>query len=143
MQPQAAYDYIASFARSIGVPDHLVTSALDAISAPAERAHDEASLRELVGDLTPQAEHAQRVAERERGQRDAAKFEDMLRDPEGSRKYWANPALQQEYREALERSLVEVPVMPTAPPAAPSPEPAAPSPAAAPAVPPVQPVAAP
>jgi hypothetical protein len=140
MPPQAAYDYIASFARSIGIPDHLVTSALDAISAPAERAHEEAVTRELIGDRTPQAEHAQRVSEREAGQRDAAKYERMMR--ENPSEYW-RPENQAAYRQALERSLVEVPVMPAAePPAAPSPEPASPAPAAAaPAPPPIQPVA--
>ena len=50
MDPQTSYDYIASFAHSVGIPEHLVTSALDAISAPAQRAHEEQTFNELVGD---------------------------------------------------------------------------------------------
>ncbi len=89
MDPQTSYDYIASFAASIGIPEHLVTSALDAISAPAKR------------------------------------FEEMLRDPEASRKYWADPQLQAEYRSALAASLVEPP--PAAPAVAPPVDPASPA----------------
>src|SRR5712672_796743 len=86
MDPQTSYDYIASFARSVGIPEHLVTSALAAISAPAERAHEEAVMRELVGDLTPQARHAQQVAGREAALKDVAKYEQMMRDAPGE--YW-------------------------------------------------------
>src|SRR5258705_4047763 len=46
MTPEAAYNYIADFARSVGIPQHLVTSALDAISAPAQRAHEEQTFNE-------------------------------------------------------------------------------------------------
>jgi len=130
MNPQTSYDYIASFAASIGIPEHLVTSALDAISAPAERAHAAAVEHELIGDLTPQARNAHAVAERAKAQQDAKRFEEMLRDPEASRKYWADPQLQAEYRSALEASLVEPP--PAAPAVVPPVDPASPAaPAAA------------
>src|SRR5258706_8549591 len=130
MDPQTSYDYIASFAASIGIPEHLVTSALDAISAPAERAHAAAVEHELIGDLTPQARNAHAVAERAKAQQSAKRFEEMLRDPEASRKYWADPQLQAEYRTALQASLVEPP--PAAPAVAPPVDPASPAaPAAA------------
>src|SRR5258707_3440320 len=88
MDPQTSYDYIASFAASIGIPEHLVTSALDAISAPAELAHAAALEHELIGDLTPQARNAHAVAERAKAQQDAKRFEEMLRDPHGSPQDW-------------------------------------------------------
>jgi hypothetical protein len=128
--PQASYDYIRSFAENLGIPSHLVLSALDAISAPAERAHAAAVEHELIGDLTPAARHAHVVAAREAAQKDVKRFEEMLRDPEASRKYWADPQLQAEYRSALEASLVEPP--PAAPAVVPPVDPASPAaPAAA------------
>src|SRR5260370_29637116 len=74
MDPQTSYDYIASFAHSVGIPEHLVTSALDAISAPVERAHAAAVEHELIGDLTPQARNAHAVSERAKAQQDANRF---------------------------------------------------------------------
>jgi hypothetical protein len=109
MSPQASYDYIRSFAENLGIPSHLVLSALDAISGPAERAHEEAVMRELVGDLTPQARHAQQVAERGAALKDVAKYEQMMREAPGE--YW-RPENQAAYREALERSIVEAPAAP-------------------------------
>src|SRR6266436_1579248 len=81
MDPQTSYDYIASFAASIGIPQHLVTSALDAISAPAERAHEEAVTREMIGEVSPAARHAHVFAAREAAVRDVKRYEEMLRDP--------------------------------------------------------------
>src|SRR6266849_6163872 len=75
MGPEAAYAYISDFMRNIGVPGHLVTGALDAISAPAERAHDDEVMRELVGEFTPRARHGHAVAEREAAQKETARFE--------------------------------------------------------------------
>jgi hypothetical protein len=139
MSPEESYRYISSFAESIGVPSHLVTSALDAISAPAERAHEAEVTRELVGDLTPAARHAHVVAAREAAQKDVAKYESMMRAPEGSAEWrgcWKDNNAQMAYRAALEASLVEPPAMPlAAPPAAPAPAPEPPAPAAEPAVP--------
>src|SRR5258706_10056007 len=137
MAPEAAYSYIADFARSVGIPEHLVTSALDAISAPAQRAHEQQTFNELVGDLSPQHRAALSDAERRQAREEAAKYELMLR--ENPSEYW-KPQNQEAYRQALERSIaVPVPVAPAAPadggpaalpataaPAAPAPAPAAP-----------------
>ena len=113
MAPEAAYSYIADFARSVGIPEHLVTSALDAISAPAQRAHEQQTFNELVGDLSPQHRAALSDAEREKGRQEAARFERMMRENPGE--YW-KPENQEAYRQALERSIaVPVPVAPAAP----------------------------
>src|SRR5712672_4550682 len=130
MDPQTSYDYIASFAHSIGIPEHLVTSALDAISAPAQRAHEEQTFNELVGDLSPQHRAALSDAERRQARDEADKFELMMR--ENPSEYW-KPQNQEAYRQALERSIaVPVPVAPAAPAVAPPVDPASPAaPAAA------------
>src|SRR5882672_2676411 len=113
MDPQTSYDYIASFARSIGIPEHLVTSALDAISAPAQRAHEEQRFNELVGDLSPQHRAALSDAERRQAREEANQYERMMR--ENPSEYW-KPQNQEAYRQALERSIaVPVPVAPAAP----------------------------
>jgi hypothetical protein len=113
MTPEAAYSYIGDFARSVGIPEHLVTSALDAISAPAQRAHEEQTFNELVGDLSPQHRAALSDAEREKGRQEAARFERMMRENPGE--YW-KPENQEAYRQALERSIaVPVPAGPAAP----------------------------
>jgi hypothetical protein len=110
MNPQTSYDYIASFARSVGIPEHLVTSALDAISAPAQRAHEEQTFNELVGDLSPQHRAALSDAERRQAREEADKFERMMR--ENPSEYW-RPENQAAYRDALERSIaVPVPEAP-------------------------------
>src|SRR5258708_3378507 len=110
MNPQTSYDYIASFARSVGIPEHLVTSALDAISAPAERAHEEQTFNELVGDLSPQHRAALSDAERRQAREEADKFERMM--SENPSEYW-RPQNQAAYRHALERSIaVPVPQAP-------------------------------
>src|SRR5258705_516808 len=110
MDPQTSYDYVASFARSVGIPEHLVTSALDAISAPAERAHEEQRFNELVGDLTPQHRAALSDAERRQAREEADKYELMMR--ENPSEYW-KPHNQAAYRDALERSIaVPVPEAP-------------------------------
>src|SRR5258707_5570836 len=129
MTPEAAYSYIADFARSIGIPEHLATSALDAISAPAQRAHEQQTFNELVGDLSPQHRAALSDAERRQAREEADKYELMMR--ENPSEYW-KPQNQEAYRQALERSIaVPVPVAPAAPavapPATPTPEPAAPA----------------
>src|SRR5712672_525512 len=130
MTPEAAYSYIASFARSVGIPEHLVTSALDTISAPAERAHEEQTFSELVGDLSPQHRAALSDAERRQAREEADKYELMMR--ENPAEYW-KPQNQEAYRQALERSIaVPVPVAPAAPAVAPPVDPASPAaPAAA------------
>jgi len=132
MDPQTSYDYIASFARSVGIPEHLVTSALDAISAPAQRAHAEQTFNELVGDLTPQHRAALSDAERRQAREEADKYELMMR--ENPSEYW-KPQNQEAYRQALERSIaVPVPVAPAAPAdGGPAALPATAPPAAAPA----------
>jgi hypothetical protein len=113
MDPQTSYDYIASFARSVGIPEHLVTSALDAISAPAERAHEQQVMRELVGDLSPQHRAALSESERRQAREEADKYELMMR--ENPSEYW-KPQNQEAYRQALERSIaVPVPAPPAAP----------------------------
>jgi hypothetical protein len=113
MDPQTSYDYIASFARSVGIPEHLVTSALDAISAPAQRAHEEQTFNELVGDLSPQHRAALSDAERRQAREEAAQYERMMR--ENPSEYW-KPQNQEAYRQALERSIaVPVPAGPAAP----------------------------
>src|SRR6266404_1984061 len=113
MDPQTSYDYIASFAASIGIPQHLVTSALDAVSAPAQRAHEEQTFKELVGDLSPQHRAALSDAERRQAREEADKYELMMR--ENPSEYW-KPQNQEAYRQALERSIaVPVPVAPAAP----------------------------
>jgi hypothetical protein len=110
MDPQTSYDYIASFAASIGIPQHLVTSALDAISAPAQRAHEQQTFNELVGDLSPQHRAALSDAERRQAREEADKFERMMR--ENPSEYW-RPENQAAYRDALERSIaVPVPEAP-------------------------------
>src|SRR5882762_11327469 len=73
MSPQASYDYIRSFAENLGIPSHLVLSALDAISVPAERAHAEQTFNELVGDLSPQHRAALSDAERRQAREEADK----------------------------------------------------------------------
>src|SRR5258708_22044713 len=116
MTPEAAYSYIADFARSIGIPEHLATSALDAISAPAQRAHEQQTFNELVGDLTPQHRAALSVAERRQAREEADKYELMMR--ENPSEYW-KPQNQEAYRLALERSIAApVPPPPPAPPPA-------------------------
>jgi hypothetical protein len=113
MDARSSYDYIASFAQSIGIPSHLVAVALDAISAPAERAHEEQTFNELVGDLTPQHRAALSDAERRQAREEADQFERMMR--ENPAEYW-KPQNQEAYRQALERSIaVPVPVAPAAP----------------------------
>jgi hypothetical protein len=113
MDPQTSYDYIASFAHSVGIPEHLVTSALDAISAPAQRAHEEQRFNELVGDLSPQHRAALSDAERRQAREEADRYEQMMR--ENPSEYW-KPQNQEAYRQALERSIaVPVPVAPAAP----------------------------
>jgi hypothetical protein len=113
MTPEAAYSYIGDFARSVGIPEHLVTSALDAISAPAQRAHEEQTFNELVGDLSPQHRAALSDAERRQAREEADRYERMMR--EAPAEYW-KPANQAAYRDALERSIaVPVPVAPAAP----------------------------
>jgi hypothetical protein len=137
--PDEAYAYISSFAESIGIPSYIVTSVLDAGTGPAEAAHDAAVLHELVGDLTPRAQHAQRVAEREAAQKDIVRIQALMNAPPGSaewKQYWhgeVGAKTQQEYRAALEASLVEPPTAapPTAPAPAPAAAPAAPAPAPA------------
>src|SRR5258708_16964971 len=132
MTPEAAYSYIADFARSIGIPEHLATSALDAISAPAQRAHEQQTFNELVGDLTPQHRAALSDAERRQAREEADKYELMMR--ENPSEYW-KPQNQEAYRLALERSIAgPVPVAPAAPadrrpPALPATAPPAPAPA--------------
>jgi hypothetical protein len=101
MDARSSYDYIASLAQSIGIPSHLVAAALDAISVPAERAHEEEVMRDLIGDLSPKHQAALSESERRQAREEASKFEEMLRDPEGSRKYWASPDLQQAYGKRL------------------------------------------
>jgi hypothetical protein len=122
MTPEAAYSYIADFARSIGIPEHLVTSALHTIGAPAQRAHEEQTFNELVGDLSPQHRAALSDAERRQAREEADRYERMMR--ENPSEYW-KPQNQEAYRQALERSIaVPVPVAPAAPadggPAAPA-----------------------
>jgi hypothetical protein len=122
MTPEAAYSYIADFARSIGIPEHLVTSALHTIGAPAQRAHEEQTFNELVGDLSPQHRAALSDAERRQAREEADQYERMMR--ENPSEYW-KPQNQEAYRQALERSIaVPVPVAPAAPadggPAAPA-----------------------
>ena len=113
MTPEVAYSYIADFARSIGIPEHLATSALDAISAPAQRAHEEQTFNELVGDLSPQHRAALSDAERRQAREEADQYERMMR--ENPSEYW-KPQNQEAYRQALERSIaVPVPVAPAAP----------------------------
>jgi hypothetical protein len=76
----------------------------------------------------------------ERGiaQRDIAKFEAMMRDPQEAQKYWRSPELQAQFRDAITRSTQEAPVIEQpAPVSAPTesapaaPPPAEPRPAAA------------
>ncbi len=113
MTPEAAYSYIADFARSIGIPEHLVTSALDTIGAPAQRAHEEQTFNELVGDLSPQHRAALSDAERRQAREEADSYERLMR--ENPSEYW-KPQNQEAYRQALERSIaVPVPVAPAAP----------------------------
>jgi hypothetical protein len=113
MTPEAAYSYISDFARSVGIPEHLVTSALDAIGAPAQRAHEEQTFNELVGDLSPQHRAALSDAERRQAREKADQYERMMR--ENPSEYW-KPQNQKAYRQALERSIaVPVPVAPAAP----------------------------
>jgi hypothetical protein len=133
--PQASYDLIADWMKSTGWPSYLIDSTLDAISAPAVAAHDAAVLHELVGDLSPRAQNAQRVAEREAAQKDIVRIQALMNAPPGSaewKQYWhgeAGAKTQQEYRAALEASLVEPPA--ALPVEAPAPAPAAPVPAPA------------
>src|SRR5260221_10441376 len=113
MGPQTSYDYIASFARSVGIPEDLVASALDAISAAAQRAHEEQTFNELVGDLSPQHRAALSDAERRQAREEADQYERMMRENPGE--YW-KPQNQEAYRLALERSIaVPVPVAPASP----------------------------
>jgi hypothetical protein len=91
--------------------------------------------------MGPEVKQLIAADDRKKAQEDVAKFEAMIRDPEGSRKYWADPKLQDQYRNALERSIavpeapeaappadeVRAALLGTAPPAA---APAAPAPAA-------------
>jgi hypothetical protein len=115
MTPQAAYDYIASFARNIGIPSHLVTSALDAISMPDAAAHE----REVTESMAPEVRQMIAANERAEAKQAVSRYERMMR--ENPAEYW-RPENQNAYRQALERSLVGAPVMPmgepaTAPPA--------------------------
>jgi hypothetical protein len=110
MDPDTSYAYTSDFARKLGVPENLVASALDAISAPAERAHEQKVMRELVGDLSPQHRAALSESERRQAREEASKFERMMR--ENPSEYW-RPENQAAYRDALERSIaVPVPEAP-------------------------------
>ena len=141
MDPQTSYDYVASFARSVGIPEHLVTSALDTIGAPAQRAHEQQTFNELVGDLSPQHRAALSDAERRQAREEANQYERMMR--ENPSEYW-KPQNQEAYRQALERSIaVPVPVAPAAPAdGGPAALPATTPPATAPATPAPAPTAA-
>jgi hypothetical protein len=131
MSPAQSYAYIADFARSIGIPEHLVTSALDAIGAPAQAAHEAQVLHDLTGDLSPQHQAALSESERRQAREEADRYERMMR--ENPSEYWKSEN-QQAYREALERSL----------PSAPEPVPADAGFGAAPSIaPPASPAAAP
>jgi hypothetical protein len=69
--------------------------------------------------------------ERQIAQRDIAKFEAMMRDPQEAQKYWRSPELQAQFRDAITRSTQEAPVIEQpAPVSTPTePGPAAPTPA--------------
>src|SRR5882672_8713739 len=86
MTPEAAYSYIGDFARSVGIPEDLVTSALDTIGAPAQRAHEEQTFSELVGDLSPQHRAALSESERRQAREEADRYERMMR--EAPAEYW-------------------------------------------------------
>jgi hypothetical protein len=105
--PGEDYAYICSFAESLGIPGHLITSVLDASTGPAERAHDQAVLHELTGDLSPAATHAIAKAGRESAQVDVAKYEAILKNEPA--KYWGSPQIQLAYQNAIRQSLVEAP----------------------------------
>jgi hypothetical protein len=110
MTPEAAYSYIGDFARSVGIPEDLVTSALDTIGAPADRAHEQQVMRELLGDLSPQHRAALSESERRQAREEADRYERMMR--EAPAEYW-RPENQAAYRDALERSIaVPVPEAP-------------------------------
>jgi hypothetical protein len=49
--------------------------------------------------------------ERQIAQRDVAKFEAMMRDPQEAQKYWRSPELQAQFRDAITRSTQEVAVI--------------------------------
>jgi hypothetical protein len=107
-------------------------------SVTAERTTDEA-----LANLPEEARRLVAANERAKAKEDVARYEDMLKNEPA--KYWGNPANQQAYRQALERSLVETPVMPaveTQRAAVPAAAPATPTPVPT-AVPPVATVSSP
>jgi hypothetical protein len=81
-----------------------------------------------VGEISPWAQNAHRVAEREAAQKEVKKWEAAMRAEPGSaewKSYWKDGG-DSAYRDALQRSMVEPPTMPPAMPAAEAPPAAAP-----------------
>jgi hypothetical protein len=137
--PEQSWQYIASFMKDgLGIPEYLINSTLSSIGAPAELAHERQVMADLTGDLSPQAQSAITRADREAARAEMSVHEKNTRAPQGTPEwaaYWRDPAAQQAYQDAISRSLVEAPVMPTMPAVeAPAAAPVTPAPVPAPAI---------
>jgi hypothetical protein len=100
MTPVQAREYMADFARTIGVEDHAINSSVGWLDGGA---------KDPKAAATDPAEVERRVAKQ-----DAERYEKMMREKPGD--YWGSKDNQRRYHEALERSLAP----PVAPPLAPA-----------------------
>jgi hypothetical protein len=90
MTPAQAREYMADFARTIGVLDPAINSSIGWL--------DSGTKDDPAAAPTDHAEIERRIA-----RQDADKYERMMREEPG--KYWSSPVAQEKYRDALERSL--------------------------------------
>ena len=113
-------EYLGSFATDgLGIPDHIAASGVNWLAAGGMDPGEVSD--EKLAEMGPEVRQLLANQDREDAKKDVARFEEMLRDPEGSRKYWSDSKLQNQYRNALERSIA-VPEAPAAAPASPADE---------------------
>jgi hypothetical protein len=88
MTKEQALDYLSDYAKTIGVPEHQISSSVSWL---------------VGGDPDPGAAPSDTEIERRMARQEADRIEEVMRsDPQ---KYWRSADMQQKYRDALERSV--------------------------------------